>query len=64
MMQKNLKTIGADTESTDLIFLRPSKNDSSRDTVPLSKELSAEVCPQTYTVYLQSEKHYNYFPAV
>ncbi len=59
-MQKNLKTIGTYTESTDLIFLSPSKNDSSRDTVLLSKELSAEVCPQKYTVYLRSEKHYNY----
>jgi hypothetical protein len=33
-MQKNLKTIGAYTESTDLIF-KALKNYSSRDTVSL-----------------------------
>ncbi len=34
-MQKNLKTISACTESTDLIFEAFKKNYSSRDTVPL-----------------------------
>jgi hypothetical protein len=35
-LQTNLKTIGAYTESTDLIFKASKKNYSSRDTVPLN----------------------------
>ncbi len=38
MQQKNLKTIGAYTESTDMIFKTCNKNYSSRDTIPLKKK--------------------------
>ncbi len=48
---KNLKTIGAYTESTDLIFKSFKKNYSSRDTIPL------KYCAMSYTVYWQ--KKYN-----
>ncbi len=43
-MQKNLKTIGAYTESNDLIFKIFKKNYSSRDTVPLNKQETLKNC--------------------
>jgi hypothetical protein len=42
-MQKKLKTIGAYTESTALIFKTLKKNYSSRDTVPLKKKAMTDL---------------------
>ncbi len=38
MQQKNLKTNGAYTESTDMIFKTCNKNYSSRATIPFKKK--------------------------